>query len=82
MKPRERRVLRFVQSFKETHGNVLPTLSEVAAGVGTRNEEKIRRLVENLTDRGQLAVESVVDEGTGGFVGGTGGGLGGGGNQN
>jgi len=81
MKPRERRLLRFVQAFKATHDNVLPTLSQVGAGLGIRNEVKVRRLVENLIGRGQLAENTVVDDGVaGGPSGGAGGG--GGGDQN
>jgi len=80
MKPRERRLLRFVQAFKATHDNALPTLTQVGAGVGIRNEAKIRRLVENLIGRGQLATNTVIDDGVGG--GQSGGGGGGGGEQN
>jgi hypothetical protein len=80
MKPRERRLLRFVQAFRATHDNVLPTLSQVGAGVGIRNETKIRRLVESLIGRGQLATDTVVDDGVAG--GPSGGSGGGGGEQN
>jgi len=81
MKPRERRLLRFVQAFRATHANALPTLTQVGAGVGIRNEVKVRRLVENLIGRGQLATNTVVDDSVaGGPSGGTGGG--GGGEQN
>ena len=79
MKPRERRLLRFVQAFRAAHGNAVPTLAEVAAGVGIRNEAKVRRLVGTLFDRGQMPVGTVVDEGGGGAPGGGGGG---GGEQN
>jgi hypothetical protein len=78
MKPRERRLLRFVQAYKAVHGNELPTLAEVAAGLGLRNEAKVRRLVETLIVRGRLAEDAVIDDGAGG--GGLGGG--GGGQQN
>lgn len=78
MKPRERRLLRFVQAFKATHGNEPPSLAQVSAGVGIRNEAKVRRLVGTLIDRGQMATKTVVEEG-GGFVppfeGGGGGGI-------
>jgi hypothetical protein len=78
MKPTERRLLRFVQSFKASHGNTLPTVAQVGAGLGIRNEVKVRRLVDALVDRGQLPVNAVVD--SGGGTGGVGGG--GGGEQN
>jgi hypothetical protein len=76
MKPRERRLLRFVQAFKATHDNLPPTLAEVGAGVGIRNEERLRRLLGNLIERGQLAANTVADGGA------SGGGGGGGGEQN
>lgn len=76
MKPRERRLLRFVQAFRATHGNTLPTLAEVGAGLGLRNEAKVRRMVETLIGRGRLAVDAVIDEGAGGH-----GGIGGGGGE-
>jgi hypothetical protein len=78
MKPRERRLLRFVHAYKAAHANTPPTLAEVGAGVGIRNETKVRRLVGNLIERGQLAANTVVDNGNGG----PGGGGGGGGEQN
>jgi hypothetical protein len=82
MKPRERRLLRFVQAFRATHGDALPSLSAVGAGLGIRNETKVRRLVDSLIGRGQLAAGAVLDDGVaGGLSGGTGGG-GGGGDQN
>ena len=75
MRPRERRLLRFVQAFRATHGNALPTLAEVAAGVGMRNEVKVRRLLGNLIERGQMPANTVIDEGgSGGPNGGGGGG--------
>ena len=83
MKPRERRLLRFVQAFKATHDNTVPSLAEVGAGLGIRNEVKVRRLVESLIGRGQLAGGAVADDGVaGGPGGGAGGGDGGGGDQN
>ena len=81
MKPRERRLLRFVQAFKATHDHTLPRLADVGAGLGIRNEVKVRRLVEALVGRGQLAANTVTDDGVaGGPSGGAGGG--GGGDQN
>ena len=80
MKPRERRLLRFVQSFKAAHGNEPPALADVAAAVGIRNTAKVRRLVGTLIDRGQMATQTVVEE-DGGFVPPARGG-GGGGEQN
>jgi hypothetical protein len=80
MKPKERRLLRFVQAFKATHDNTVPSLAQVGAGLGIRNEVKVRRLVESLIGRGQLAGGAVVDDGVAGGQGGVGGG--GGGEQN
>ena len=45
MKPRERRLLRFVQAFRATHDNVLPTLTQVGAGLGLRTAAMVKRLV-------------------------------------
>jgi hypothetical protein len=78
MKPCERRLLRFVQAFQATHDNALPTIAQVGAGVGLRNEAKVKRLVDSLIGRGQLAPNSVVDDGAAGGVTGGGGGDGGG----
>ena len=74
MKPRERRLLRFVQAFRTSHGNEPPTLAQVAAGVGIRNDAKVRRLVGDLIERGQMPVNTVVGVGGGGGTSGGGGG--------
>ena len=82
VKPRERRLLRFVQAFKATHDNTLPTVAEVGAGLGIRNEVKVRRMVDVLVGRGQLAANTVTDDGVAGGPSGGTGGDGGGGDQN
>ena len=54
MTGREREALTFIKSYARSHGGSMPSLSEIAGGLGLKARSGAHRIVLSLEDRGHL----------------------------